>query len=427
MEKELRIPEHALKLNVAGIAVDSAYFALVPKDGDSIAVCPGTSDRSCVVVGRNEVCDHRIDHKSISRKHFALFLTGSTGSTGLSAGNAPKLHILSLSAADKKPGIYLNDEAVTGGSMKTLGQGDILRFGKYKVEYIVSISNEERGWGGGVELEDEAAVAPAVAPAVVPAVIPPVAPAVIPPVAPAPRATTREEREKEINEMVNSFSSDVPLTYTKYENDDGDNDNDNDNDNDGGYLGPASSMRSITSDFRSLSLPLTTTSTLMGHSKPTTALAFDNSGNRLAAGSSDQTVRLYDFGGMTSDGRPFKEFVVDEGHPVVSISYSPTGSNFLVATASAQPKVFDRDGNEVIQFVKGDVYVATDSTRTTGHIAAVSDGVWTSAEKNECLTTSIDCTLRLWDLGGKTNFKKLCNMSVANIKNSGSRKIKGTR
>lgn len=42
---------------------------------------------------------------------------------------------------------------------------------------------------------------------------------------------------------------------------------------------------------------------------------------------------------------------------VVAISHSPSGDRFIIATGSAQPILFDRDGNEVIKFVKGDMYL----------------------------------------------------------------------
>jgi WD domain, G-beta repeat len=63
-----------------------------------------------------------------------------------------------------------------------------------------------------------------------------------------------------------------------------------------------------------------------GHRKLVSALAVDASGARLLTGSEDYTVRMFDFGGMKSDMRSFREFEPHEGYPVNSLSFSPTGT-----------------------------------------------------------------------------------------------------
>jgi hypothetical protein len=42
-------------------------------------------------------------------------------------------------------------------------------------------------------------------------------------------------------------------------------------------------------------------------------------------GSLDYTVRLYDFNGMKADLRAFRSLEPCEGHPVLAVSWSPTG------------------------------------------------------------------------------------------------------
>lgn len=59
---------------------------------------------------------------------------------------------------------------------------------------------------------------------------------------------------------------------------------------------------------------------LSGHTKAVTAIALDDAGARLLTGGHDYMVKIFDFGGMKSDAKPFRSFEVDEGHPIVSVS-----------------------------------------------------------------------------------------------------------
>lgn len=48
---------------------------------------------------------------------------------------------------------------------------------------------------------------------------------------------------------------------------------------------------------------------------------------------------------------------MEDGYPVVAIAHSATGDKFIVGTSSCQPKVYDRDGKEIITFARGDMYI----------------------------------------------------------------------
>ena len=77
-------------------------------------------------------------------------------------------------------------------------------------------------------------------------------------------------------------------------------------------------------------------------------MAVDPAGSRFACGGTDTYLSLYDFAGMDQVRTgPFKTVEVEEGHLVVDVCYSNTGDRLLVATGSVQPKVLDRDGNEM--------------------------------------------------------------------------------
>ncbi|CAK1543634.1 unnamed protein product [Leptosia nina] len=130
-------------------------------------------------------------------------------------------------------------------------------------------------------------------------------------------------------------------------------------------------------------------------SKAVVALAADPSGARLATGSIDYDVSFWDFAGMDSSMRSFRTLQPCENHPIRALQYSATGDSILVVSGSAQAKVLDRDGFEVLECVKGDQYI-TDMARTKGHTAALNSGCWHPHIREEFMTCSQDGTLRLW-------------------------------
>lgn len=139
---------------------------------------------------------------------------------------------------------------------------------------------------------------------------------------------------------------------------------------------------------------------LTNKKKTITALALDPGGARLLTGSNDYMVRFWDFAGMNSEHRSFREVEPHSGHQVRSLSYSISGDQFLVTTGSAKPKIYSRDGHELYddrcslttlhcpsyslynrlanraEFVRGDMYLL-DMSNTKGHVAAVSQGTHT--------------------------------------------------
>ncbi|KAM3955498.1 gastrulation defective protein 1 homolog [Aphomia sociella] len=129
--------------------------------------------------------------------------------------------------------------------------------------------------------------------------------------------------------------------------------------------------------------------------KAVVALAVDPSGARLATGSIDYDVSFWDFAGMDSSLRSFRTLQPCENHPIKALQYSATGDSILVVSGSAQAKVLDRDGFEVLECVKGDQYI-TDMARTKGHTASLNSGCWHPHIREEFMTCSQDGTLRLW-------------------------------
>ncbi|KAB7494275.1 Gastrulation defective protein 1-like protein [Armadillidium nasatum] len=130
--------------------------------------------------------------------------------------------------------------------------------------------------------------------------------------------------------------------------------------------------------------------------KAVSALTVDPAGSRLVSGSIDYDVRYWDFQGMDLAKEAFRSFRPSDGYPINSVEYSCTGDKVLVVSGSAQAKIYDRDGVEVYECVRGDMYLH-DMAKTKGHIASLSDGKWHPKNKEEFLTSARDGTCRIWN------------------------------
>ncbi|MEW5307508.1 MAG: hypothetical protein WDW36_009898 [Sanguina aurantia] len=143
-------------------------------------------------------------------------------------------------------------------------------------------------------------------------------------------------------------------------------------------------------------LPVTHEVNLAGHEKAVTCMDVEHSGSRLLTGSMDYTVRIYDFAGMKSDLRSFRELEPCEGHPVHALSWSPSGDAFLAVTGACQAKIYDRDGRQKGEFIRGDMYIR-DMKNTKGHVSGLCSGQWHPTDRASCMTCSEDGTVRIWD------------------------------
>lgn len=78
---------------------------------------------------------------------------------------------------------------------------------------------------------------------------------------------------------------------------------------------------------------------LQGHYKLVSAIDIDRAGARVLTGGMDYNVHLYDFNGMKADGKPFRELMPQDGHPVNAVSFSPSGDAFICITGEPRAKV----------------------------------------------------------------------------------------
>ncbi|KAL2053420.1 hypothetical protein ABVK25_006414 [Lepraria finkii] len=146
---------------------------------------------------------------------------------------------------------------------------------------------------------------------------------------------------------------------------------------------------------------------LRTHDRPITNITVDPSGSRFITGSTDCTIKFHDFASMTPntlhafksvDPTATKASASSETHPVHHVEFNPNSpSSVLVISATPQAKVFSRDGEELKEFVKGDMYLR-DMHNTKGHISEITTGTWHPTNRDLCVTAGTDSTLRIWDV-----------------------------
>ncbi|MCJ1458898.1 hypothetical protein MMC28_009274 [Mycoblastus sanguinarius] len=146
---------------------------------------------------------------------------------------------------------------------------------------------------------------------------------------------------------------------------------------------------------------------LKTHERSITTLTVDPSGSRFITGSTDCTIKFHDFASMTPntlhafksiDPTATKASASTETHPIHHVEFNPSSpSQVLVISATPQAKIFSRDGEELKEFVKGDMYLR-DMHNTKGHISAITTGTWHPTNRDLCVTAGTDSTLRIWDV-----------------------------
>ncbi|WPH02077.1 WD repeat protein [Acrodontium crateriforme] len=152
------------------------------------------------------------------------------------------------------------------------------------------------------------------------------------------------------------------------------------------------------------------------HDRAITAATLDPSGGRLITGSMDCTLKFHDFASMTPttirafksvDPSAVKGSANSETHPINQVVFNPlSAGHVLVATALPQAKIMSRDGDTIVEFAKGDMYLR-DMHNTKGHISEVTTGTWHPTDRNICVTAGTDSTLRIWDINHARSQKEV--------------------
>ena len=136
------------------------------------------------------------------------------------------------------------------------------------------------------------------------------------------------------------------------------------------------------------------------HVKCISCMELDKSCSRLVVGSDDHIISFWDLDNMNSSMKPFRTLRPIDGQPVIALSFNKKQEKLLVCGAGCQPKLLTRDGREIVEFVKGDMYIK-DLKYTKGHTSNITQGLCDPFSENLCYTSSVDGTLRVWDLDSK--------------------------
>ena len=199
--------------------------------------------------------------------------------------------------------------------------------------------------------------------------------------------------KKELTESTGIDSQDDARADDQNNKDEGSDDDDNDDDDDDD------------SDEED-EFPVSHELVLKTHERAVTTMTVDPAGSRLITGSTDCTLKFHDFASMTPttirsfktvDPSTKKQSAAQETHAVHYVAFNPiTPSHVMVVPATPQPRILDRDGETLVEFVKGDMYLR-DLHNTKGHISEVTSGAWCPTDYNLCVTAGSDSTVRIWD------------------------------
>lgn len=397
----------------------------------------GTVARSLIVGRQQSSVDIRIDNKSISRKHTAIYYSCDGKS-------------VIVQDLGGKHGTYVDSKRIeSNGSQRVSlneAQSCTLRFGNAPLVCEMSIpavtqapsslQDAQKASEGDLaeelprEVRDGSALQH--------------------PRMETDMSSSRETREQQIAEMMKSF--DVAPSYKKYSTPDDEEivpekrkvaatgrnnslDDSRSTREDNPHRLPITSSIILSSGSDSFTSSDGADVPLQGNAS-VSSLEFEPSGTRLLAGHRDGTLRFYDFNGMqpkkNSSGEttyaPFR--IVDSDndpldstgrHIISSIGPSATGGSWIIGTTSAQPRVLDREGVATLfHFIKGDTYV-TDMNNTKGHTAPVTGVAFNPLIRDVCYSTGLDGSIRQWDVSGRgrSQFNKLiCQKLVGKVKNA---------
>ncbi|KAK9240202.1 WD40-repeat-containing domain protein [Lipomyces kononenkoae] len=170
-------------------------------------------------------------------------------------------------------------------------------------------------------------------------------------------------------------------------------------------------------------LPISHEIVLKEHNKTISALDVDSAGVRVASGSYDYNMDLWDFNGMNlASLHPFRIVEPVESHPIHEIQYSRNGEWLLVIPSSSQAKLYTRDGIEESEYVRGDMYLR-DMNNTDGHVAELTAGAWHPTNDNLFATSSLDSTIRIWDANIKRSQRNVIVVKSRTAKGAGKTRV----
>ncbi len=436
-------PNDADKVLPGLLTIDSSSDSDSSKNSAHISLQSSMRDSArCIIIGRQaSAADIRVDHKSVSRRHTAMYYKQNLviqdlgGKHGTYVNNLrlekhgkielpleAKKHVIRFGNAPLVCQIVIPDIQQMGLQKETQheskdvkDQSQLLSQSLQKSEAAASKVDDTNPEESKTDANDEA-------------------------------PSTRESREAQIAAMIASF--DAAPSYKKFTPLDEEDDTVcSESKKPNGSTRNIPSSGNAKDQANEYNLPITSSITLSPGSDSFTssdgtgtsiqsnssvsALCFEPSGSRLVAGHRDGTLRYYAFNGMkpalstTTTSKtlyaPFR--IVDSyndpldstgRHVVTALNVSASGGQWIIGTTSSQPRVVDREGRTTLyHFMKGDVYV-TDSSKNKGHTASVTGVAFHPLGQEICWSCSYDGSVRQWDVSGrgKTQFQKLVSQKV---------------
>ncbi|PUU83276.1 WD40-repeat-containing domain protein [Tuber borchii] len=155
--------------------------------------------------------------------------------------------------------------------------------------------------------------------------------------------------------------------------------------------------------------PLSHELIIPAHTKPISSITLDPAGTRFVTSSHDTTIKFFDFHAMsTTHLHSFKTLEPSEAHHIHTVAFSPldNGQHLLVVPAAPQAKILTRDGDTVLEFVKGDPYLR-DMHNTKGHVSEISGGCWSPMQRGVVVTAGTDSTVRIWDVQSRRGHRDI--------------------
>ncbi|KAF2205850.1 WD40 repeat-like protein [Delitschia confertaspora ATCC 74209] len=208
--------------------------------------------------------------------------------------------------------------------------------------------------------------------------------------------------EAQIEQCRRKIPDEQKPTASKKEESDNDSDDDSDDDSD--------------EEEEEDEFPVSHELVVKTHERAVTTISLDHSGTRIATGSTDCTLKLHDLSAMTPttirafktvDPSATKSSANSETHPIHQVIFNPhSAGQMLVITALPQAKIFSRDGEQIAEFVKGDMYLR-DMHNTKGHISEITSGAWHPTNRDVFVTAGTDSTVRIWDVNIRREQKEV--------------------
>lgn len=149
-------------------------------------------------------------------------------------------------------------------------------------------------------------------------------------------------------------------------------------------------------DFTAAGIPFTHQANLSGHDKNITCIAIDHVGTRMFTGAHDYKLRIWDLPNMDRNMNCFRVLVPNDSQPITAMDFNHRGNICLVVGSNAKPKILNREGRNELELMKGDMYLR-DQHHTKGHTGVVTSGWWHPTNHQECVTSSLDGSIRIWD------------------------------